>query len=78
MKKTILITGVGGLLGSRLADWLLENTEHDVIGVDDFSGGYIENVNPLVKLYSFDLKELKYVDDMFKENTIDIVYHMAA
>ena len=36
MKKTILITGVGGLLGSRLADWLLENTEHDVIGVDDF------------------------------------------
>ena len=23
----ILITGIGGLLGSRLADWIIENTE---------------------------------------------------
>jgi|TARA_X000001382_G_scaffold128454_1_gene118189 UDP-glucose 4-epimerase len=78
MKKTILITGVAGLLGSRLADWLIENTEHDVIGVDDLSGGYLENVNHFVDFYSFDLKELKYVDNMFEENKIDIVYHMAA
>lgn len=78
MNKSILITGVGGLLGSRLADWIIDNTEHTVIGVDDFSGGYLENVNPRVKLYSYDLKELKYVDLMFKENKIDIVYHMAA
>jgi len=78
MKKTILITGVAGLLGSRLADWLIENTEHTVIGVDDFSGGYIENVNHFVELYSFDLKELKHVNSMFEENKIDIVYHMAA
>lgn len=78
MNKTILITGVGGLLGSRLADWIIDNTEHKVIGVDDFSGGYLENVNPRVNLYSYDLKELKYVDLMFKENKIDIVYHMAA
>mgnify|MGYP000359474438 CR=1 FL=1 len=40
----ILITGVAGLLGSRLADWLVENTEHEVIGIDDLSGGYIDNV----------------------------------
>ncbi len=25
MSKTILITGVAGLLGSRLADWIVEN-----------------------------------------------------
>jgi nucleoside-diphosphate-sugar epimerase len=25
MQKTVLITGVAGLLGSRLADWILEN-----------------------------------------------------
>ena len=78
MKKTILITGVAGWLGSRVADWLIENTEHDVIGVDDLSGGYLENVNHFVDFYSFDLKELKYVDNMFEENKIDIVYHMAA
>ena len=25
MSKTVLITGVAGLLGSRLADWIVEN-----------------------------------------------------
>ena len=40
-----LITGIAGLLGSRLADWIVENTDNEVIGVDDLSGGYIENVN---------------------------------
>ena len=42
----VLITGVAGLLGSRLADWILENQpEVKVIGVDDLSGGYIDNIN---------------------------------
>ena len=40
-----LITGVAGLLGSRLADWIVENTDNEVIGIDDLSSGYIENVN---------------------------------
>ena len=31
--KNVLITGVAGLLGSRLADWIIENKpEYDVIG----------------------------------------------
>ena len=41
----VLITGVAGLLGSRLADWIIENNKAQVFGVDDLSGGYIENVN---------------------------------
>ena len=32
----ILITGVAGLLGSRLADWIIEKTDHTVIGIDNF------------------------------------------
>ena len=28
----VLITGVAGLLGSRLASWIIENTENEVIG----------------------------------------------
>ena len=40
----VLITGVAGLIGSRLADWLLENISNvNVIGIDDLSGGYMEN-----------------------------------
>ena len=36
----VLITGVAGLLGSRLADWILENKPGtEVWGIDDLSGG---------------------------------------
>ena len=44
----VLITGVAGLLGSRLADHLVSH-DIEVIGIDNLSGGYIENVNPKVK-----------------------------
>jgi UDP-glucose 4-epimerase len=50
MKETILITGVAGLLGSRLADWIIENhPEYKVVGIDDLSGGYKENINKKVE-----------------------------
>ncbi len=74
----ILITGVAGLLGSRLADWVLDNTDHDVIGVDDLSGGYIENVNSKVKFYEFDLVDQSQVKALFENEKPDIVYHYAA
>ena len=48
----VLITGVAGLLGSRLADWLIENKEDVLVcGIDDLSGGYAENVHPQVLFY---------------------------
>ena len=73
----ILITGVAGLMGSRLADWILENTSHQVIGIDNMSGGYIENVDKRVLLYESDL-DFDEIDEIFKKFDIDIVYHMAA
>ncbi len=78
MNKKILVTGVAGLLGSRLADWIISNTDYKVIGIDDLSGGYIENVPEEVELYKFDLKELDRVKDLFKKHKPEIVYHFAA
>ena len=58
MKKTVLITGVAGLLGSRLADWIIENKpEYKVVGIDDLSGGYEENINPKVDFWQMNLTE---------------------
>ena len=74
----ILITGVAGLLGSRLADWIIENTDNEVIGIDDLSGGYLNNVNPKVKFHNFNLLDYEKVDSVFEESNIDIVYHFAA
>tara|TARA_Y100001972_G_scaffold38767_1_gene47834 strand:- start:578 stop:1594 length:1017 start_codon:yes stop_codon:yes gene_type:complete len=79
MKKNILITGVAGLLGSRLADWIVENKgdEYQVIGIDDLSGGFKENVNKEVKFYAHDLVTGD-LNQIFTDNKIDYVYHFAA
>ena len=78
MKKNIVITGVAGLLGSRLADWIIENKpEFQVIGIDDLSGGFKENVNPAVKFYAHDLVTGD-INQIFRDNKIDYVFHFAA
>tara|TARA_R100000278_G_scaffold54973_1_gene45769 strand:+ start:1544 stop:2545 length:1002 start_codon:yes stop_codon:yes gene_type:complete len=74
----ILITGVAGLLGSRLADWIIENTNHKVIGVDDLSGGYMENVNSKVNFHKLNITNQTSLSDLFKNTKPNIVYHFAA
>ena len=66
----ILITGVGGVLGSNFSKFLLDNTEYNVIGIDDFSGGYRDFVDNRVKLYNIDLKEPINI-----EEKIDYIFH---
>ena len=76
--KKILITGVAGLLGSRLADWIIENKpEYTVIGIDDLSGGYIENVNSKVKFYKIDLNDT-LIKNIFELEKPEYVFHFAA
>ncbi|UCS94382.1 NAD-dependent epimerase/dehydratase family protein [Echinicola marina] len=76
--KSIVITGVAGLLGSRLADWLIEHkTEYKVIGIDNLMGGYLSNVNPKVDFHQLDLAT-DDLESIFSENEIEYVYHFAA
>ena len=75
----ILITGVAGLIGSNFADWLVKNTDHTVIGIDDLSGGYIENVDTNnVRFYEMDLVELHGLNGIMEREKPDLVYHFAA
>ncbi len=78
----ILITGCAGLLGSRMASWILDNhKEAVVIGIDDFSGGYYENVDTRVhKVYPTDLSNSlgNDLDLIFSTHNFDVVYHFAA
>jgi len=74
----VLITGVAGLLGSRLADWIINNKpEYNVFGIDDLSGGYIENINSKVKFYKIDLVH-NSVSDIFEKHRFNYVFHFAA
>lgn len=72
----VLITGVAGLLGSRLADHLVSHNI-EVIGIDNLSGGYIENVNPKVIFYNMDLQDTK-LRNIFEQHKPTFVYHFAA
>ena len=77
-KKNILITGVAGLLGSNMADWILENhQEYNVIGVDDLSGGYIDNINDKVIFENYNLSD-KNLSNLFDKYKFDYVFHFAA
>ena len=77
--KTILITGVAGLLGSRLADWIIENQpDYQVIGIDDLSGGYQENVNPKVKFIEANLINKVTLAQTFEKYKPNYVFHFAA
>ena len=74
----ILITGVAGLLGSRLSDWIIKNhPEYKVVGIDDLSGGYKENVNPKVEFWQMNLVEHP-IENCFEVHKFDYVFHFAA
>jgi UDP-glucose 4-epimerase len=49
----ILVTGCAGLIGSNFCTFVDENIE--IFGVDDLSGGYIENLPSNVKFINADL-----------------------
>ena len=72
-----LITGVGGLIGSSLAGYIIENNLGTVIGIDDFSGGFEDNVPDKVKLYKINLVN-DDIESIFAENELDHVFHLAA
>jgi len=71
----IFITGVGGFLGSHLADRFI-SLGHSVYGNDTLLGGYVDNIDKAVTFYEVDccdrLKMLEITKGM------DIVVHAAA
>tara|TARA_R110000851_G_scaffold327179_6_gene496454 strand:+ start:1040 stop:2032 length:993 start_codon:yes stop_codon:yes gene_type:complete len=75
--KKVLITGVAGLLGANFSRHLLK-IGYKVIGIDDMSGGYIDNVPSDCKLYNFNLVDSEKVNEVFKNEKPDYVYHFAA
>ena len=77
--KKVLCTGVAGLIGSHMAEYLVSKG-YDVYGIDNLSGGYLENVPKEVTLFvgELDNKKKKWLSGVFKKIKPDYVYHFAA
>jgi UDP-glucose 4-epimerase len=75
--KKVVITGIAGLLGSHFSKYLLDKG-YEVIGIDDLSGGYYENIDSRAKFYIADLKQNGVVNKIFEVHKPDYVYHFAA
>ena len=75
----IFVTGCAGLLGANYTRHLLANG-HEVIGIDDLSGGYkafLPNGEKFT-FTKFDLERRKKVVELFEEHKPDVLYHFAA
>jgi len=77
----ILITGAAGLIGTHFSKYLLDKG-YEVMGIDDLSGGYAENVDErLIRSMNFakiNLVDTEKVENAFKIFQPDIVFHFAA
>ncbi len=77
MRYTILITGIAGLFGNNFARYLL-GKNYNIVGIDNFSGGYKENLPDGVDFINVDLTDRETINNIFCRIKPDYVYHFAA
>ncbi|MDA9639775.1 GDP-mannose 4,6-dehydratase [SAR116 cluster bacterium] len=86
MRKKAFITGLTGMVGSHLADFILENTDWDIIGLVRWRSP-LDNVSHLIsrinnkdriKLVYGDLRDTLSLENAIGENVPDYLFHLAA
>jgi UDP-glucose 4-epimerase len=73
----VLITGVAGFIGSHVARHCLD-LGFEVVGIDDLSGGSLDNVPAYVAFREGTITDNDFVSRLWDEGAFDYVYHLAA
>jgi GDP-mannose 4,6-dehydratase len=82
----VLITGISGMVGSHLADYILKNTDWDVIGMIRWRSP-LDNIKHLinqinlksrVSLVYGDLRDTLSIENVVQKSRPDYVFHLAA
>jgi UDP-glucose 4-epimerase len=71
----VFITGVGGLLGSNLAKYLILQN-HQVGGIDNMIGGVDDNIHPSVEFTEGDITDTALMKEITKG--YEVIFHAAA
>lgn len=74
---TILVTGGAGFIGSHVVSELLSRG-HQVVALDDLSGGSRGNVDPRATFVRGSILDVELVDRLFDEHRFAHVFHLAA
>lgn len=86
VKKKALITGITGMVGSHLAEFIFKETDWDIIGLTRWRSS-LENIKSLVphinqrnrvSIVYGDLRDTQAIDHAVKISKPDYVFHLAA
>ena len=75
-KNILIVTGGAGFIGSNLIGSLLQNTNHDIISLDNYSAGFSSNhlKSKRVKYIKGDIKNISKILSKEKKN-IKAIFH---
>jgi UDP-glucose 4-epimerase len=77
MSSQVLVTGAAGFIGSHVCKHLLK-AGHQVIGLDDLSGGFRDYVPEGVKFVRGSITDVALVQKLYAEHKFEHVFHLAA
>ena len=86
MAKLAFITGITGMVGSHLADYLLKETDWDIVGLIRWRSP-LDNIRTLInqinenkriKLVYGDIRDSTSIDKAIKDSKPDFLFHLAA
>lgn len=72
-----LVTGGAGFIGAHVTNELIK-MGHEVVVLDDLSGGFEENVNPKATFIKGSIMDYALLEQLFAEHKFEYVYHLAA
>jgi UDP-glucose 4-epimerase len=72
-----LVTGGAGFIGAHVVNQLL-GMGHEVIALDDLSGGFEDYVNSSAVFVKGSVTDHQLLEKLFEEHRVDYVYHLAA
>jgi UDP-glucose 4-epimerase len=73
-----LVTGAAGFLGAHVCRELLKLGNVSVVGLDDLSGGFMENIPPGMEFVEGSVTNAELLSRLFEKYRFSYVYHLAA